>query len=452
MARTTIRVSPAGRRVRSLLVAFLISGLAAVAPSSAWAGLFDFFDPDCHEGNHSLQGQAIYRICVPRFWNGDLVVYAHGYVSPFAPIGIPEDQLSLGGRSVEDIFTRLGYAFAVTSYAQNGLAIAQGVADVVDVVRVFETTEGDPSRVYLVGVSEGGAVATLGVERYPLTFDGGLAACGPIGWFHAQIVYTGTFRVLFDYFFPGVLPPSTIAVPQYLIDSWPAYEAAVRAAVTDPYRYWEMVQLFRVAGVPVDVNDPQAVSDAAAQLLKFHALGTNDAVLKLGGQPFDNIGHWYQGSDNDALLNASVQRFAADPWAVQTIYAIYETSGYLSRPLTTLHTSADPIVPYGHEVLYTAKTAQLGTSDLHRNLPVERYGHCAFTEAEAVYAFGTLVRDVTGQSLSGTDLVLASPEARAEYQALVRSHGRTAARKPRSAAPAPVGLPPAAGTSLSPAR
>ena len=174
----------AGTRPRLFLsAAILICSLAAFAPSPAPAALFD---ADCHEGHHSLQGQAVYRICMPRIWNGDLVVYAHGYVPPFAPIAIPEEPLSLDGMSLADIFTGLGYAFAVTSYAQTGLAVAQGVADVVDLVRVFETTEGDPSRVYLVGLSEGGAVATLGLERYPLTFDGGLAACGPIGFLRAD--------------------------------------------------------------------------------------------------------------------------------------------------------------------------------------------------------------------------------------------------------------------------
>ena len=298
MSGTSIRVRRDGSVRQWLLTALLVCAITALAPTgTARAGLLD---PDCREGNHSLHGRAVYRICVPLFWNGDLVVYAHGYVSPFKPVGLPRDQLSLGGRSVEDIFTRLGYAFAVTSYAHNGLAVAQGVADVVDLVGIFAALEGDPSRVYLVGVSEGGAVATLAVERHPETFDGALAACAPIGSFWGQIGYQGSFRVLFDYFFPGVLPPSPVAVPRKLIDNWRVYEAVVRAAVTDPNRYPQIVQLFRVAGVPVDVNDPQAVSDTTALLLWFNALGTNDAVLRLGGQPFDNTAVWYQGSDDDA--------------------------------------------------------------------------------------------------------------------------------------------------------
>ena len=33
-----------------------------------------------------------------------------------------------------------------------------------------------------------------------------LALCGPVGDFAGQIDYLGDFRVLFDYFFPGVIP------------------------------------------------------------------------------------------------------------------------------------------------------------------------------------------------------------------------------------------------------
>jgi hypothetical protein len=33
----------------------------------------------------------------------------------------------------------------------------------------------------------------------------------------------------------------------------------------------------------------------------------------------------------------------------------YETSGILHDPLVTLHTIADPIVPFGQETLYAAK-------------------------------------------------------------------------------------------------
>ena len=436
MSRRAIRLPPVRKGRRLLPIALMACGLVASVAEPARAGPFD---PDCYEGNHSVQGQAIYRICMPLFWNGDLVVYAHGYVSPYVPIAIPEDQLNIGGRSVEDIFTSLGYAFAVTSYAQNGLAIAQGVSDVVDLVQVFEASEGDPSRVYLVGVSEGGAVTTLGVERYPLTFDGGLAACGPIGSFVGQVDYVGDFRVLFDYFYPALLPGNAVSIPPELIVNWEtSYEPAVRAAVIDPVNATATGQLIKVASVPVDPADSQAVSDAVAHLLWSNVIGFNDAAVKLGGQPFDNSQRLYAGSDNDAALNAAVERFVADPVALQTIAGSYETLGTLSRPLDTLHTTADEAVPYRHEDIYTSKTVAAGTADKRVNFPIERYGHCRFTEAEAVFAFGNLVARVSGHPLDLVERALDTPKALAEYQRLVRTRGvgRTPRLKSRAAAPA----------------
>ena len=69
-----------------------------------------------------------------RTWNGNLVIYAHGYVAFNKPITIPEDQLQLpGGVSLPELINSLGFAFATTSYRMNGLAVETGVEDLVDV-------------------------------------------------------------------------------------------------------------------------------------------------------------------------------------------------------------------------------------------------------------------------------------------------------------------------------
>ena len=57
---------------------------------------------------------ALYRVCFPPSWNGDLVVYAHGYVNADEPVAIPDD--GVGGQSVAQIVNGLGYAYATTSY------------------------------------------------------------------------------------------------------------------------------------------------------------------------------------------------------------------------------------------------------------------------------------------------------------------------------------------------
>lgn len=45
---------------------------------------------------------AVYVLYMPETscWNGNLVVFAHGYVAPGPPIGVPQDQLTIGGLSL----------------------------------------------------------------------------------------------------------------------------------------------------------------------------------------------------------------------------------------------------------------------------------------------------------------------------------------------------------------
>ena len=72
----------------------------------------------CKDG--TLSGSsAPYQVCFPATWNGDLVVYAHGYVSSDEPLALPDDQVD--GRSVAELVTGVGYAYATTSYRANGL-------------------------------------------------------------------------------------------------------------------------------------------------------------------------------------------------------------------------------------------------------------------------------------------------------------------------------------------
>ena len=178
---------------------------------------------------------AVYRICMPPAplrWNGDLVLYAHGYVPDLGqPLAIPEDQLHLSGVYIPDLINSMGYAFATTSYSANGLAVTQGVADVRDLVRVFKKTVGPEqvNHVYLVGVSEGGLITTLAVEKFPDVFSGGLATCGPVGDLGAQINYWGDFRVVFDHFFPGALPLWTsqnVMIPPEVMADWETVKTA----------------------------------------------------------------------------------------------------------------------------------------------------------------------------------------------------------------------------------
>jgi hypothetical protein len=132
---------------------------------------------------------------------------------------------------VKDVVRQLGtqatgfYGYAATSYRRNGLVAPEAVADLEETASWARAQlEGLalehglpvlPVTTLLVGASEGGLSTVLAVEQAAAAtpFDGGLALCAPIGDFRRQINWFGDFRILFDYFFAGVMPGSAVEIP-----------------------------------------------------------------------------------------------------------------------------------------------------------------------------------------------------------------------------------------------
>ena len=372
--------------MRSKWIRFAILGIALAVASPVFAAV-------CHEG--TATNGARYIVCKPDTgWNGGLVLFAHGYV----PVGAPPDawkaHLALpGGPSLPDFITRYGFGFAASSFSKDGLAVIPAVSDTLALTGIFEATFGKkPGRVFVTGVSEGGLIAAKALEQYPDQLNGGLAACGPIGDFRKQINYFGDVRVLFDYFFPGVLgnawTQANITIPPGLMTGWETtYAPAVAAALqANPLK---AAQLVSTGDIPIGLN-PANTREAVLAALWYNVFATNDAMATLGGNPFDNRTRWYSGSLNNFLLNLRVARFTADPAALSAMSA-YQTSGQLKRPLVTLHTAWDPVVPAWQESLYAQKVARAGKSHLLVRYPVLRFGHCAFNEGEVLIAFLTMV-------------------------------------------------------------
>ncbi len=375
------------------------SGNLAAAPNQA-ASDAPIPGP-CVEG--TLPSGALSMICTPSSgWNGDLVIFAHGYIAFNEPLAF--QHLTFGGVYLPEIAQRIGFAFATTSYRQNGLAILEGADDIRELVAAFrDTAAGTPRRTYLIGASEGGIITTLLAEQSPELFSGGLAMCGPIGSFKGQIDYVGDFRVLFDYFFPDVIPGPATEIPQEVIDNWKSvYEPKITAALNaDPDA---AAQLIRTAKAAIDPENPHETTvTTTLNVLWYNVFGTNDALAKVGDyNPYGNRFRWYWGSDNDRKLNDKVARFWADPRALAEITR-YETSGRVEIPLVTLHTRGDEIIPYWHEQLYRAKARHEGSKVT--TIPVARYGHCNFSLGSVLVGFAVLVGQVSGREPDYSDVL-----------------------------------------------
>jgi pimeloyl-ACP methyl ester carboxylesterase len=386
-----------------LLVVILTQSAAASAvPHASMAEAEETLSADgteCVTGTQ--ESDAKYLICRPAGWGAgdDLLVYAHGYMAPDRDIEIPEDQMVIDGISITETVTSLGYAFATTSYSENGLAVRPAISDLLDLVNIFTTTWGTPNHLYLVGVSEGGLITALSVEEHPEVYDGGLAMCGPYGDFRGQINHFGDFRVVFDTFFPGLMTGSAITIPESLVNDWEsgALVADIVSAVEadDIITKTKVSDLLTVTGVSPYTYHPPTSTNSITNLLWYNIYATEDAKAKLGGQPFDNRNREYTGSSDDVALNVGVERFTATLEAVETISEGYQTTGNLSVPLVTLHTTGDPVVPYWHATQYASKTVEAGTESLHAHVRVNRHGHCSFGQWEILDAFGQLVRMVS---------------------------------------------------------
>src|SRR3954447_3127839 len=88
----------------------------------------------CTEG--TLPHGALSLFCIPTSgWNGNLVIWAHGYTAFDEPIDF--QNLFVDDIYLPDLVQRLGFAFATTSYRQNGLAILEGVDDVRNLLAAF---------------------------------------------------------------------------------------------------------------------------------------------------------------------------------------------------------------------------------------------------------------------------------------------------------------------------
>ncbi len=386
----------------------------------------------CTPSGATLTSGALFQVCFnPGNWNRDLIVFIPGYHDPARDPSLPELPDNLSETSVSLLFTALGYGFATTSFRGTGLIQRDWISgDLLELVAtakaLLTNTTGRTTRfVYQTGGSQGGLGTVQAVERYPNIFSGGLAGCGPIGDYRRQIAYVTDFRVVFDYFFAPVI--SDWPVWSQNVDdghiaptTWGMAEPAAGTALDDPTNADRISQVLRVTHAPTDPADPATIKGTTLGLLWYSFRGTNDAITKLAGMPYSNLDRQYTGSFDDLALNAGVARFhfTANPDSLATV----QTSAHLRRPLVTIHTTGDPIVPIWHEPLYRSRLDFLGKL-LETRITVDRYGHCNFTDAEVLAAFAVLVLKVTGANLLVSTSVLPRAEQQAEFLRLARGHG-----------------------------
>ena len=117
-----------------------------------------------HEG--IFGGENLYAILVPDDWNGELVVYAHGFVDADEPLVLPDKD---NAPEIRDAVVDMGFAWAYCSYRENGMAVKDGAWATRQLTKIFRATvKSAPTYTWLMANSLGGLIVTLfASERGP---------------------------------------------------------------------------------------------------------------------------------------------------------------------------------------------------------------------------------------------------------------------------------------------
>jgi pimeloyl-ACP methyl ester carboxylesterase len=345
--------------------------------------------------NGTADDGSIFQIVKPANWNHQLVLYAHGIVDPQEPIALPSDS---GFAGLRDALVQQGFAVAYSSYANNGFAIQEGIRDTDQLRETFTKLAGKPRKIFLIGVSLGSAVVLDLAERRSDKYDGVLPMCGLIGGSPLEVEYVGNSRVLFDFFFPGVIPGTLLHTPLLPYDptsSTPNVGQAVAAVLIaglTPSVNPTLPTLQLADTLGLEAASPTEIITGLLEVLGFDVRFVNDLLLRTRlASPYDNRFIFYRGSLNDTTLNAGVERVSGTREGLEYLLRFYQPTGDIRIPTVTLHTTRDPLVPFFHEQVYKRLADRQHRERLLVQQSVDRFGHCAFQPAEVEHAFSGLV-------------------------------------------------------------
>ena len=360
-----------------------------------------------------------YRIEVPEHWNGDLVVYAHGFRSA-------KPELTVTNLPVRKAAIEQGFAWAASSYRANGFNPQDGVQDTLLLIDQFKKKVGEPKHIFIYGSSMGGFVVVDSLERYGDLYAGGVSECGITGG-AGELDYLVSLNALADAL-AGVdlfavenkglkaqmgllrdqVYPALGDPPDYVFDE---NGLSGRPLPPPAMTLTPKGRIFRDAQINLG-GGPRPFAEegfAAAYKLIFEPARMLYGLLPGGAVAAGTNADTQYRVDpatgaNSEQINASVRRIAADPGQ----RARFILSGRLQAPLLAVYDTGDLFVPLSNAVSYRQKVDAAGRGSELVQRSVRRFLHCDFSDAERERAFNDLVHWVRsgvrpeGEDLSGS--------------------------------------------------
>jgi pimeloyl-ACP methyl ester carboxylesterase len=364
---------------------------------------------------------ATYLIQVPSNWNRTLVLYSHGYVIP----GFSNPAEDVGDPITGGYLLANGYALGGSSYAKAGWAIQQALPDQIEVLDTFKALVGMPSRTIAWGHSLGGIVTAGLVQRHPERFDAALPMCGvvagSVGTWNQALDSAFAFNVLLGT--GSNLKVVNITDPVNNVD---IAERILRKAQKTAQGQARIALAAALADTPgwfdPVLPEPSPTDYIAQEANQYLWLAEVDFPFafdfraELEGRAKGNPS-WNNGVDYEKQLKNSVDygevqalyqkaglnldadlqavndaaRIHAKPSALTYLERNIIFNGKIDIPVLTLHTKGDGLVVVEDEPAYKDVVDREHNSALLRQVFVHRAGHCEFTPAETVVAFGALI-------------------------------------------------------------
>ena len=363
--------------------------------------------PGLPSGTTCVPGQdihgAFYLIAVPEHYNGRLVLWNHGYsLAPPAPLSAAD----LGPTAA---LLRLGFAAAASSYRPDavglgGWAVSDGAEDTENVRRRFVEIFGRPAKTFVMGASEGGLITAAIAERYGmdedgnLNYNGCLPLCGPLAGGRRNWYGGFDLRVVYQYYCQNLPRPSESQYPLYfgLAPDNELSQNDVIARVNEctgvlqPPADRSLQQAENLANILGVTKIPESFL-LTDMFFSTFALQELTLVRTQGLSPVTNLGVYYEGSTDDAALNAGVFRAGADEAATAFLASAYDPNGLVPMPVLTTHTIGDGLVIVENENAYRETLEDAGRLRRLQQNYVNANGHCEFTNSEVIASFEALL-------------------------------------------------------------
>jgi pimeloyl-ACP methyl ester carboxylesterase len=331
---------------------------------------------------------------VPRNWNGNLIVFAHGGPGPV----LPSATYGMGSLRRYSLEVKLGYAWIASTYRYLGFGVQQSADDTDQARQYFIDHFDKPRRIIIHGASYGGLVGAMLIERYGANYDGAFFNSGMLAGAVAGYQFRADLRAVYQYYCKNLPRAGELQYP-----IWRGLPAESRMTLDElTARIDECTGIRTSAATRTELQKRNLANILAvggfreSVLIRHMQYGTFNfrdiANITLGKSPFSNLHSVYRGSDDDEALNRGVIRFEADPAGIAALKADAEPKAALAIPLMAIHSINDPQVSVNAEAFYRDLAKATGSANKLVQAYTDENGHTAQTDAEIAAALGGLMQ------------------------------------------------------------